>query len=243
MWNKLLASPLLFAYLLIGTIIAVASGFAAQNKYLLPALQIAVAYPVLYSLLVQKQRIRAILAMLFWALCVAIVMITASIHFYDRGANSIIHGTAYVQEMFYWIKTGIGAESNPWQFVPQHLLHFIVFSILSVITASILSLFMGAILMNYMSFYVASVILASNDKLLATLMGWHPWAIFRVASFVLLGVILAEPTICRIKKMDYEYASIRKYYWLALHGLVLDVILKTLLAPWWSVMLRRIVHT
>ena len=243
MWNKLLVSPFLFAYLLAGTIIAVALGFVAQNQYLLPALQIAIAYPVLYTLLVQKQRIRAILAMLFWALCVALVMITASIHFHDRAARSIIHGTAYVQEMFYWIKTGIGAESNPWQFVPQHLLHFIVFCILSVLTASILSLFMGAILMNYMSFYVASVIMASNDKLLASLMGWHPWAILRVASFVLLGVILAEPTICRIKKMDYEYASIRKYYWLALHGLVLDVILKTLLAPWWSTMLRRIVHS
>jgi hypothetical protein len=243
MWNKLLCSPLLFLYLFAGTIVAVAAGFAIQNEYLLPAFQIAVAYPVLYSLLAQKKRIRAIWAMLFWALCVAIVMITSSVHFYDRAGNSIIHGRAYVREMFYWIKTGIGAESNPWQFVPQHLLHFVVFAILSVLTASILSLFMGAILMNYMSFYVASVIRASSNELLACLMGWHVWAILRVASFVLLGVILAEPTICRIKKMDYEYASIRKYYWLALHGLVLDVILKTLLAPWWSEMLRRIVHT
>jgi hypothetical protein len=240
MWNKLLFSRLLYLYLLAGTIAVIALGFLSGNRFALPVLQIAVSYPVLYSLLVKKARIRAFSAMLFWALCVGTVMVVASVYYSGQAAKTIIHGTAYAQEMFHWIKTGQGAEGNPLQFVPQHLLHFVIFCVLSLLTGSILSLLMGAILMNYMSFYVASVISASNDKLLASLMGWHPWAIIRVASFVVLGVILAEPLICKIKKLDYEYAGVRRYYWMALHGLVLDVILKALLAPWWGLTLRKL---
>jgi len=238
MWNRLLSSGLLYPYLLLGTIAATALGFLSGSRLALPVLQIAISYPVLYTLLVQRMRPRALVVMLFWAMCVGIVMVIASVHYPVQAANSIFHGTAYVQEMFHWIKTGEGAEGNPLQFVPQHLLHFVIFCLLSLLTGSVLSLLMGALLMNYMSFYVASVIRGSHDKLLACLMGWHPWAIIRVASFVVLGVILAEPMICKIKKLDYEYASVRRYYWLALHGLVADVILKALLAPWWGLTLR-----
>jgi len=240
MWNKLLSPPLVYFYLLLGTIASTLIGFALGNQFVLPVLQIAISYPVLYSLLSQKLRNRAFAAMLFWALCMGTVTVTASMQDLAQAGKSIIHGPAYVQEMFHWIQTGEGAEGNPIQFAPQHLLHFVLFAVLSLLTGSILSLLMGAMLMNYMSFYVASVIHASHDKLLAALMGWHPWSIIRVASFVLLGVILAEPMICKIKKLDYEYASARRYYWMALHGLVLDVILKTLLAPWWGLTLRKL---
>jgi hypothetical protein len=143
--------------------------------------------------------------------------------------------------MFQWIRTGSGAEGDPLQFVPQHLLHIVVFSALSVLSGSVLSLLMGAVLMNYMSFYVASVILASNDRLLAALIGWHPWSIIRVISFVILGVILGEPLICKIAKREYNYLGARPFLRLALAGLVVDILLKGLLAPWWGLTLRKMI--
>jgi hypothetical protein len=241
MWNKLLSSPLLYVYLILGTVLSTIVGFLLENRFVVPILQVAISYPVLYSLLVLKMRNRAFVAMLIWAFCLAVTTVFASVHFPDQATKAILHGPAYANEMLHWIKTGEGAEGNPWQFVPQHLLHFVIFAILSLLTGSLLSLLMGAILMNYMSFYVASVIHLSHDTFLAALMGWHPWAIIRVAAFILLGVILAEPMICKINHMDYEYATARRYYWLALHGLVLDVILKTLLAPWWGLELRKLI--
>jgi hypothetical protein len=241
MWNRLLSSPLLFVYIVFGTLLSTAIGFLFGNRIVLPVLQIVISYPVLYSLLVRRLRNRAFVAMLIWAFCMGVITVIASIQFPDLATKAILHGPEYAAEMLHWIKTGEGAEGNPWQFVPQHLLHFVVFAILSLLTGSLLSLLMGAILMNYMSFYVASVIRLSHDTLLASLMGWHPWAIIRVAAFILLGVILAEPMICRINHMDYEYATARRYYWMALHGLVLDVILKTALAPWWGLELRKLI--
>ena len=241
MWNRLISSHLIYVYLFAGTVAATAIGFVIGNKALLPVLQIAVAYPVLYSLLAGKLRKRAFVTMLFWALSLAIVVVTSSVHYPAAAANSIFHGTAYVEEMFHWIKTGEGAEGNPVQFVPIHLLHFVIFAALSLLTASVLSLLMGALLMNYMSFYVASVFTASQGQWIVGLMAWHPWSAIRVASFVILGVILAEPLICKIQKREYEYPTVRPYFWLALHGLALDVLMKSFLAPWWGTTLRRFI--
>ena len=241
MWNNLISSPLIYIYLFAGTIAATAIGFLAGNKVLLPILQILVAYPLLYSLVVRGLRKRAFVAMLFWALSLAIVVVTASAYYPAPATESIFYGANYKDQMFHWIKTGEGAEGNPVQFVPVHLLHFVVFVGLSLSTGSLLSLLMGALLMNYMSFYVASVIGASQGHWVAGLMAWHPWSAIRVASFVILGVILGEPLICKIQKRTYEYLSVRPYFWLALHGLVLDVLMKSLLAPWWGTTLRKFI--
>ena len=241
MWNRILTPPYIYLFLFAGTLAATSIGFVAGNKIVLPVLQVAVAYPVLFSLLTAEMRKRAFAAMLFWALCLGIVVVSACIRYPDAAARSIFYGTTYAQEMFHWIKTGEGAEGNPVQFVPVHLVHFVIFAIFSLLTASLLSLTMGALLMNYMSFYVGSVILASHDRFLAAVMAWHPWSVIRVISFVLLGVILAEPLICKIQKRDYDYAGVRRYFWIALNGLVLDILMKGLLAPWWGLTLRRLI--
>jgi hypothetical protein len=242
MWNKLVHSPAIFFYLLFGTAISIAISFSLHNQYLMPFLNVLVPYPVMYTLLVEEQRKRAFATMLFWALCTGVLTTWGVVHFYDQATAAIFHGAAYKQEMFHWIRTGEGAEGNPAQFVPQHLLHFIIFCVLSAVSAGFLSLLMGAVLMNYMAYYVGSVIANSSDQVLASTMGWHPWSIVRVVAFVLLGVMIAEPTVCKIVKRDYNYSEIRPYFWAAITGIALDVVMKALLAPWWGLTLRKILQ-
>jgi hypothetical protein len=242
MWNRIVNTALVYPFLLLGTIASFALGLLLSVKVLLPLLNIACSYAVLYSLLASGQRNKAFRAMLFWALCMGVVGVWTCLHFPDRAEASILQGKAYQEEMFQWIKTGIGAEGNPMQFVPQHLLHFVIFTALSIFTGSLLSLAMGAVLMNYMSFYVSNVIHASHDQMLAILMGWHPWSIIRVASFVILGVILGEPVICKFSGRDYDdYAGARPFFWAALTGLVVDIAMKAVLAPWWGITLRKLI--
>jgi hypothetical protein len=172
-------------------------------------------------------------------LLLGVVMVATVVHAREACARAIFHGPEYVDEMFRWIHTGIGAESTPSQFIPQHLMHLAMFIVLALLTASLLSLLMGAALMNYMSFYVGNVILASTDFWKAVWMGWHPWSIVRVASFVVLGVILGEPLICRISGRSYDSSGAKKLLWLALAGIVADIAIKAALAPWW----QRTLHT
>lgn len=241
MWNKIVSTPIVYPFLLAGVLISTAAGFALSNKFALPLLNILFAYPVMYSLLKLERRKAAFGAMLFWAFCMAVVTVNACVQFPMAAERSIFHGADYVREQLHWIKTGEGTEGDPLKFVPQHLFHFTAFVVLALLTAGILSLYMGAILMNYMSFYVGSVILASHDPITAALMGWHPWAVIRVASFVILGVILAEPGVCRLSGRYYEYEGARPYFWAALTGVVIDIIMKALLAPWWGLELRKLI--
>jgi hypothetical protein len=241
MWNKLLHSPAVYLFLFIGTAASTALGLSIPSYAPLPILNVLVAYPVMYSLLANEYRKRAIATMLFWALCMALVTVWAVVHYPEQARAAIYNGWKYKLEMFHWIKTGIGAEGDPGQFVPLHLIHFIVFCVLSAISAGFLSLLMGALLMNYMSFYVGSLISASSDTFKAILMGWHPWSIIRVASYVMLGVILAEPMICKIVKRDYNYSEVRPYFWIAITGIAVDILMKALLAPTWGLLLRRII--
>ncbi len=240
MWNKLVHSRAIYLYLFAGAAVSTALGFALSNQFFLPVLNVLIPYPVMYSLLSQEQRKRAFATMLFWALCIGVISVWAVVHSPEQARASIFHGPKFQQEMFHWIRTGEGAEGNPSQFVPQHLLHFIVFCVLSAASAGFLSLLMGAVLMNYMSYYVGSLIAASSNPIMAVLMGWHPWAMIRVVSFVILGVILGEPLICKIVKRDYNYSEVRPYFWAAVTGIALDIVVKALLAPSWGLMLRKI---
>ena len=241
MWKKLVESPLVYPLLFLSVVASIALGFFVSNKWLMPILNISIAYPVLFTLVSEEKRQKAFAAMLFWALGMGVVMVIACLRYPALASVSILNGPNYVREMFHWISTGEGAEGNPLQFVPIHLLHIVVFCILSAISASMLSLLMGAVLMNYMSFYVASLIQASHHSTVAMWMGWHPWSIIRVISFVILGVILGEPLICKLTKRDYDYLEVRPFMWGAIFGLLLDVVMKALLAPWWGITLRKLI--
>ena len=135
--------------------------------------------------------------------------------------------------MFAWIHTGMGTEGSPRLFLPQHALHLAAFVVLSLLTGSALSIAMGAVLMNYMAFYVASLGRAGTPPWAVLLLGWQPWALCRVAAFTVLGVVLAQPMVRRTVS-EPPPPSWRPWVLLAAVLLVTDAILKASLAPTWG---------
>src|SRR5262245_57661294 len=103
MWNRIVSSALVYPSLFAGVILSYSIGFAVSNKILLPLLNVAFSYPVLYRLVADGKRNRTFAPMLFWALCMGAVGVTFVVHFPERAANSIIYGKAYAMEMFQWI--------------------------------------------------------------------------------------------------------------------------------------------
>jgi hypothetical protein len=92
---------------------------------------------------------------------------------------------------------------------------------------------MGAALMNYMGHYAGTLGARARSPLVA-LAAWHPWALVRVASFVVLGVVLAGPLLFRVTGRRWRWKG-EPTAWLVLAtaGLVLDVALKAGLAQLW----------
>ena len=82
-----------------------------------------------------------------------------------------------------------GPESTPSQFIPQQAGHAAMFSALALATGGLLAMPMGAVLMNYMGHYVGTLASASRASACGRWSSrWHPWAVIRIISFVVIGV-------------------------------------------------------
>jgi hypothetical protein len=215
-------------------------GLWLGSRWVLPLLNAAPAYAAMAMLLVRGRRRDAALVMLLWAATLAVVG-TVTFAVWPRDPEPVIlNGAAYRDEMFAWIRTGVGRESSPGQFLPQHALHLVAFVALSLATASAASIAMGAVLMNYMDFYVASLARAGAPAWAAVVFGWQPWAICRVAAFSIFGVVLAEPLLNRLRPYGYPgLRRARRWIYSAAALLLADVVLKAALAPLWGAILRR----
>ena len=220
---------------------AAAAGFALGQRFLLPLLAAAPAYAAMALLLARDRPRRAIAAMLVWAALLGCVMTVLSALWPERAADVILNGPEYWAEMKVWLETGAGRESTPSQFLPQHLLHACLFALLALASGSSLAILFGAVLMNYMAYYVGEVVRLSPDHpWLAGFLAWHPWSVIRVAAFVILGVCLAEPVLSRLRGRKRPMGSLRSGIAVGLAGLALDAALKALLAPHWHALLRAL---
>ncbi|MBI1873039.1 MAG: hypothetical protein HYS05_04010 [Acidobacteria bacterium] len=205
---------------------------------LVPVLNTLPAFPFLLLALKEEKTALAVTRMLVWALALAVCATTLAYLQPARTERLFFNAAAYRREMLDWIMTGRGAEGRPSQFIPQHLLHATVFVALALATGSVLAMPMGAVLMNYMGHYVGSLAAASPHPFEVLLLGWHPWAIVRVASFVTLGVVLGGPVLARLAGFRYRLANHLPLVGLAVVGLAVDVIMKWLLAATWAQLIR-----
>src|SRR5262245_51834992 len=182
----------------------------------------------------------AVARMLLWALTMGVAATMLS---YARPAQTdrlFLRGEAYRTEMFAWVMTGRGAESSPRQFLPQHARDTALFAGFAVLTGGLLAMPMGAALMNYMGHYVGALAAASRRPALAMLLGWHPWAVVRVVSFVILGVLLSLPVLSKLYRFRVDWRVTRPPFAVAIAGLVADIVMKALLAPAWQRLLLRV---
>jgi len=229
------------ALLVTGAALSYPVGWLIGVPAAVPALNALPAFPSLYVSLSQGKTNRAIVEMLVWAAALAVCSTVASYLDPLTAGRLFINAASYRREMFFWVLTGSGAESDPARFVPMQAVHAAVFCGLSLVSASVVSMAMGAVLMNYMGAYVGSLAAVSRHPVLTAFAAWVPWALIRIASFVTLGVLLAGPLASRLLGFRYRLRDHFPLLMLALIGLLADVLLKAALAPPWHLLLRRLV--
>lgn len=220
------------------TPLSYAAAFAIGVPALVPVLNTAVVFPFMVASLRRGEVSRAIARMLLWAAALGCCSTRLAYVAPDLTGTLFVNADAYRREMFVWVWTGIGRESDPSRFIPNHLLHASVFCTLSLATGSTLSMPMGALLMNYMGHYVGALARTSAHPALTIALAWVPWALVRIASFVTLGVVLAGPVLSRVARFSYRLNDHTRALWLAGAGLAIDIVMKALLAPVWRQWLR-----
>ncbi|MGH9312173.1 MAG: hypothetical protein ACRD1S_03135 [Vicinamibacterales bacterium] len=215
----------------------------------MPILNTLPAYPPLLRWVARGSLGRATGLMLVWAAALGASATLLSWLEPDRTARLFLNADPYRREMFAWVLTGEGRESRLAEFLPQHAGHAALFCGLSLASGSLLSMPLGAALMNYMGHYVGALAAESASPWRTLLLAWPPWAVVRIASFVTLGVVLAQPLLSLAARpvdattrraIRFAHSS-RRLVLFAFAGLLLDVVLKWLLAPEWQPLLRRAV--
>ena len=223
------------------TLASYAVGWAIGVPVLLPILNTLASFPFMVLALRRGDLRLAVARMLLWALTLGTVATLASYARPDQTEALFLRSGPYRVEMLGWVMTGQGAESTPSQFIPQQAGHAALFSSLALVTGGVAAMPMGAVLMNYMGHYVGTLAASSRRPALTMILGWHPWSVIRVISFVVIGVVLSAPLLSRIGRFQVDWALGRRLLIWAGVGLIADVVLKTLLAPAWQHLLLRVV--
>jgi hypothetical protein len=231
--------------LILATAVSYPLGLALGHPWLLPALNTLPAYLVLVHRLRRGERGGAVRAMLWWAATLAIAGTTCFVLWPAPVGGVVLNGPAYRAEMLSWIRTGHGLEGSLRLFLPRQLLQLVAFVLVSLATASALSSLAGAVLMNDMAFYVASLAKAGVPRWAVVLLGWSPWTVARAAAFCTLGVVLAEPLLFRLfpgARQKLKVVGRMPYYVAALSGLLADWFLRAALASFWGQWLRSLLR-
>jgi hypothetical protein len=220
-----------------GTALSYVVAALAGVPALVPFFNVAAAFPFMVASLRRGRVGEAIWRMLVWAAALGVCATLFS--YFDTAAAGrlFLRGETYRREMFVYLTTGVGPEGDPRVFVTTHLTHAAVFCLLALATGAGLAMALGAVLMNYMAYYVGALGAASAQPWLAMPLAWAPWALVRVASFVTLGVVLGGPLLGRLLGFPFQLRAHARWLALAGAGLVLDILLKWRLAAGWREMI------
>jgi hypothetical protein len=233
-WSYAALVPLTFA-------LPWVAAWLPAGRWWLPVALVAVVYPEFRRRVARAEVAAAWRWAMVWAavLSASVILLTCTAP--DRAASTILHGAAYRDELFGWMRTGVGKEGSPALFLPEHALHLVAFIVLCWVSGGLLGLLLGALLTAYMSFFVGSLAAAPGAPWWAVLVAWFPWSISRVMAFVLLGVLFARPLL--VRRAAPWTARDRAWFAVAAAGIALDLLLKTCLAPaygaWFARWLER----
>lgn len=210
---------------------------APVGKWLLPLLAPLTLYYAFRNRVRLKDHFGAWRLGMAWAGLLSAGVVTLVLLAPHHAEGAVIHGEAYRQGMFEWIRTGEGAEGDPARFLPTHALHLVVFVVLTWISAGYLGLVLGAVLMGSMSYFVGSYAAAAEAPWIGSLLAWVPWSVLRVMAFVLLGCLFARPLLVG-RPWPFETRE-KRLMLLAVGGLVADVLLEALTTDRYGLLLRR----
>lgn len=237
-----------FGYLVLcaglGSLLGVLSGQPA----VLLALTAIPPYLIFLARMRAGRRGAALGLMVAWAALQSLAIIALSQWQPEKAGLAVFHGPAYRATLFDWIRTGEGSEGDWRLFLPEHARHYAFFLLASTLTAGAAGILFGTVLLNYMSYYVAGLFLADAmgaHTLKLALMGWPIWSILRVVGFIAGAVAATDLTLAVLRRgrgrpLPWPGASANVLS-LSLALVILDALVKALLAPAWRLALLPIV--
>jgi hypothetical protein len=141
----------------------------------------------------------------------------------------VLRARPYRESMLDWLKSGKGPESRPLATLLSHGRELALYLAAAVATANFLSIALGAVLLNYMNAYVATLLRAARRKLVVAALAWNLWSVLRVAAYVVLGTAAAD-VLGRFVGLPPADEGMRTLWLWGGIGAVVDLLLKLALS-------------
>lgn len=196
-----------------------------------PAVMVLPFYPIFLTLVRRGAFGFAVITSLVWALACSLSTIPLVAGSGDEFAPVIWNAVAYRDDMFHWIETGVGQEGSPAQYIPEHARHFAGFVLLSLLSVGFAGLCLGAALLNYMNFYVGHLFANATDPAMLVLFSWPCYAIVRVVGFITAATGVTAFALRVVGRCNVRNRKIRIALWTGFGLVIVDAILKWLVAP------------
>jgi hypothetical protein len=191
-----------------------------------------------FLLRIQVSLLDGFLILLWWTVILSILVLWFSRRQPELMRSLIWRSQEYSDSMFRWIETQQLPEGSTRQVLFFHFKQTLIYCALAFLSANFFALILGSALLNYMNFYVASLARASAKPRKALWMGWNPWSIIRVVSFLYLGIVVSTPMLWLLIPIPWKLRL--ALFAPGLAGIALDLVLKITLSKSWSLRLRKL---
>ena len=224
-----LSPPYFLAFSFFCGVVGFRMGWRTRSRIGLPLMQGALgwlAYLAAFSFLGAGWAAAAVGA---WAVGTT----TASVYVFFRNPEDtdarVLRAQTYRETMLAWLESGGSQEGQPFQTVQRHGRELIWYAAAAVLTANLGAIVMGAILLNYMNAYVATIVRAATRPVRAAALAWNVWSVVRVAAYIAIGAA-GGSLIPRLLRLRFDEAAVRALAIGGALGAAADVVLKLALS-------------
>jgi hypothetical protein len=164
-----------------------------------------------------------------WAVGTTLVAVPTFVGAAADADRAVLRAKAYRESMLDWLASGRGPESTPLATTWAHVRELAAYLVAAVLTANMASLVLGAVLLNYMNAYVATLLRAAKRRTVVVLLAWNVWSVVRVAAYVVLGAAAAN-VLGRFVGLPEGGPVVRALWIWGGGGVLLDLALKLALS-------------
>ncbi len=168
-----------------------------------------------------------------WAAGTTLASIYTFIGKPEAADQRVLRAAPYRNEMLDWLESGVGPEARPSATLRRHLREAIWYTAAAILTANLASMALGAILLNYMNAYVATLLRAATRTGTVLLFSWNVWSAIRVGAYVAIGAAAASPAL-RLWGFKSDAGAVRALAVTGAGAAVVDVVLKLSLSKLWG---------
>ena len=219
-------------YIALGAICGVAGfrlGWRWKNRYVLPLVQALFGWVAFAAGWQAHGPVWAAAVVVGWAAGTTLISVGTFVGAAADVDRAVLRAKRYRESMLAWLSTGRGPEATPLVTAWVHGKELAAYLVAAVLTANMLSLALGAVLLNYMNAYVATLLRAAKRRVVVLLLAWNVWSVVRVAAYVGLGAAAANVLGRFVGLPDGAGAEGPLWVWGGA-GVVADLVLKLALS-------------